>query len=284
MATDSRRAAPVRRSAERRGDRARRSGRRATPRGARRLAGRRTPRGVARRRRAFARSRSRSIPTPRSTSSIRRARPARPRASSSRTGCAGCRSGATRATASRRGRSRWCRRRCTRTRRWCVFVPAIAGGGTVVLMAKFDAAEFLRAGRAASGDARDAGAGAVSTTARPSRFRRHRPHAHSAASSAPARRSRPTLKAEVLRRWPGGLVETYGLTEGGGACMLEAHVHPDKLHTVGPADRRARVAAHRRARASRCAPGAAGEVVGRSGGMMIGYHGQPEATRRGRVA
>ena len=31
------------------------------------------------------------------------------------------------------------------------------------------------------------------------------------------------LKADVLARWPGGLVEFYGMTEGGGTCILEAH-------------------------------------------------------------
>ena len=41
------------------------------------------------------------------------------------------------------------------------------------------------------------------------------------------------LKADVLKRWPGGLVEFYGMTEGGGTCILHAHEHPDKLHTVG---------------------------------------------------
>ena len=41
------------------------------------------------------------------------------------------------------------------------------------------------------------------------------------------------LKADVLARWPGGLVEFYGMTEGGGTCILAAHEHPDKLHTVG---------------------------------------------------
>ena len=40
-------------------------------------------------------------------------------------------------------------------------------------------------------------------------------------------------KADVLRRWPGGLIEYYGMTEGGGSCILPAHLHPDKLHTVG---------------------------------------------------
>jgi acyl-CoA synthetase (AMP-forming)/AMP-acid ligase II len=86
------------------------------------------------------------------------------------------------------------------------------------------------------------------------------------------------LKADVLKRWPGGLVEFYGMTEGGGTCILEAHLHPDKLHTVGqPAegsdirliDESGREVAH----------GEAGEVVGHSAGMMVGYHRQPEKTR-----
>ena len=37
----------------------------------------------------------------------------------------------------------------------------------------------------------------------------------------------------MLERWPGGLIEFYGMTEGGGTCILDAHGHPDKLHTVG---------------------------------------------------
>ena len=86
------------------------------------------------------------------------------------------------------------------------------------------------------------------------------------------------LKADVLRRWPGALVEMYGMTEGGGTCILEAHAHPDKLHTVGrPApghDIRLIDEEGREVPA-----GEAGEVVGRSPGMMKGYHGRPEKTR-----
>lgn len=41
------------------------------------------------------------------------------------------------------------------------------------------------------------------------------------------------LKAEVLKRMPGGLIEIYGMTEGGVACIFPVHEHPDKLHTVG---------------------------------------------------
>jgi acyl-CoA synthetase (AMP-forming)/AMP-acid ligase II len=86
------------------------------------------------------------------------------------------------------------------------------------------------------------------------------------------------LKAEVLARWPGGLVEFYGMTEGGGTCILEAHQHPDKLHTVG------RPAPGHDIRlidedGQEVPAGEAGEVVGRSPGMMKGYHGRPEKTR-----
>ncbi len=86
------------------------------------------------------------------------------------------------------------------------------------------------------------------------------------------------LKADVLARWPGTLVEFYGMTEGGGTCILEAHLHATKLHTVGqPAEghdiRLIDDAGHE------AAAGEAGEVVGHSAGMMTGYHGQPEMTR-----
>jgi acyl-CoA synthetase (AMP-forming)/AMP-acid ligase II len=89
------------------------------------------------------------------------------------------------------------------------------------------------------------------------------------------------LKADVLARWPGGLVEFYGMTEGGGTCLLEAHLHPDKLHTVGrPApgtDMRLIDEAGRELPAG--VADTTGEVVGHSPGMMVGYHGRPEATR-----
>jgi long-chain acyl-CoA synthetase len=86
------------------------------------------------------------------------------------------------------------------------------------------------------------------------------------------------LKAQVLARWPGGLTEFYGMTEGGGTCILDAHARPDKLGTVG------RPAAGHDMRlidesGDELPPGATGEVVGHSPGMMSGYHGRPELTR-----
>ena len=85
------------------------------------------------------------------------------------------------------------------------------------------------------------------------------------------------LKADVVARWPGGLIEFYGMTEGGGTCILAAHEHPTKLHTVGqPAEGHdLRVIDEAGAE---LAHGAIGEVVGHSAGMMTGYHGQPGKT------
>jgi long-chain acyl-CoA synthetase len=94
-------------------------------------------------------------------------------------------------------------------------------------------------------------------------------------TSAPLREQ---TKREVLRRWPVALVEFYGMTEGGGSCILEARQHPDKLHTVG---RPAPGHVLRLIDEAGCEVGVgeAGEIVGRSPSMMTGYHGRPEATR-----
>lgn len=86
------------------------------------------------------------------------------------------------------------------------------------------------------------------------------------------------LKADVLTRWPGGLVEYYGMTEGGGTCILEAHNFPDKLHTVGkPAEGHDIRLVDEEGR--ELPPGSIGEVVGRSASMMTGYQNQPAKTR-----
>jgi acyl-CoA synthetase (AMP-forming)/AMP-acid ligase II len=103
-----------------------------------------------------------------------------------------------------------------------VFLPTLAHGGTAMLMAKFDAGEFLRL----SQERRATHAMLV-----PVQYRRimERPdfgeydlssYVLKLSTSAPFPAA---LKADVLRRWRGGLVEFYGMTEGGGATMLVAH-------------------------------------------------------------
>ena len=81
-----------------------------------------------------------------------------------------------------------------------------------------------------------------------------------------------------LRRWPGALVDLYGLTEGGGTCVLMAHEHPDKLHTVGRP-----VAGHDvriiDEQGNELPAGQTGEIVGHSPIMMSGYHKLPGPTR-----
>jgi len=88
------------------------------------------------------------------------------------------------------------------------------------------------------------------------------------------------LKAEVLRRMPGGLVEIYSMTEGGVVCLLAAHEFPDKLHTVGrPAPGSEMKVLDDEDR--EVPPGTPGNLVGRSQTMMSGYQNQPEKTREG---
>ena len=155
-------------------------------------------------------------------------------------------------------------------------LPALAGGGTVVLMPKFEAHGFLELSERHH---------VTHAMLVPIQYRRivDNPkfdqfdlssYVMKFATSAPFAGE---LKAEVLSRWPGGLTEYYGMTEGGGSCMLLAHLHPDKLHTVGPPipghemlviDEDGRV----------LPPGEAGEVVGRSRAMMNGYRNQPGLT------
>lgn len=157
------------------------------------------------------------------------------------------------------------------------FFPTLGLGGTVVLMGKFEAGRYLDLAQEHR---------ATHTMLVPVQYQRLMAHPGfdrydlssfrmKFCTSAPFRAE---LKADVLERWPGGLVEYYGITEGGGTCILYAHETPDKLHTVG----RPAPTSHIRLidEAGReVAPGETGEVVGRSPGMMTGYHKQPEKTR-----
>ena len=158
-----------------------------------------------------------------------------------------------------------------------VLFPTLGFGGALVLMAKFDAGHFLQLAERWR---------VTHTMLVPVQYQRIMAHDAFAAfdlssfrmkfcTSAPFRAE---LKSDVLARWPGGLTEFYGMTEGGGTCILEAHRHRDKLHTVG------RPAPGHDIRlideeGNEVARGAAGEVVGHSPAMMTAYHRQPDKTR-----
>ena len=158
-----------------------------------------------------------------------------------------------------------------------VFFPTVAAGGTVVLMPKFDALRYLALAQQHR---------VTHTMLVPVQYQRLMARPEFAGFDLTSFRvkfstSAPfpaALKADVLARWPGGLVEFYGMTEGGGTCILDAHARPDKLHTVG------RPAAGHDIRlideaGHEVAAGEAGEVVGHSPSMMTGYHRQPVLSR-----
>jgi acyl-CoA synthetase (AMP-forming)/AMP-acid ligase II len=85
------------------------------------------------------------------------------------------------------------------------------------------------------------------------------------------------LKAEVVRRMPGALIEIYSMTEGGVVCLLRADTNPDKLHTVGIPWAGSQVFTIDE-QLNRLPAGEIGELVGRSTTMMSGYQNQPEKT------
>ncbi len=155
--------------------------------------------------------------------------------------------------------------------------PTLAMGGTLVMQAKFDVEKFLQL----SEKHRASHAMLV-----PVQYRRIMAHPSfdkfdltsykmKFSTSAPFAAD---VKADVVKRWPGGLREYYGLTEGGGTCMLAAELFPDKLHTVGqplPGHDMRLIDEN----GEEVAAGEIGEVVGHSPIMMNGYHNNPEKSR-----
>ncbi|MCA3255653.1 MAG: acyl--CoA ligase [Alphaproteobacteria bacterium] len=156
------------------------------------------------------------------------------------------------------------------------FLPSLAHGGAVVLMAKFDAGAWLRLAQTVR---------ATHTMLVPVQYTRLLAHPDFDATDLSSLQlkfctSAPfsaAAKREVLDRMPGGLVEYFGMTEGGGTCVLVAHEWPDKLHTVG------RPAPGHDIRligedGVEVPVGEIGEIVGHSGATMSGYHNRPDAT------
>ncbi|WP_026326031.1 class I adenylate-forming enzyme family protein [Sphingomonas sp. Mn802worker] len=156
------------------------------------------------------------------------------------------------------------------------FLPTLGWGGSVVLMEKFEAHAYLELAEQYR---------ATHTMLVPVQYQRIMAlpdfdrfdlsaFRFKTCTSAPFAAA---LKRDVVARWPGLLIEYYGMTEGGASCALNATEYPDKLHTVG------RPLPGHEIRlidddGIEVASGEMGEVVGRSGAMMNGYHGREQAT------
>ncbi len=155
--------------------------------------------------------------------------------------------------------------------------PTLAMSGTLVMMTKFDVEKFLQL----SEKYRASHAMLV-----PVQYRRIMAHPEFGKYNLSAYKMKfstsapfaADVKADVVKRWPGGLREYYGLTEGGGTCMLAAELYPNKLHTVGqplPGHDMRLIDEN----GEEVGPGEIGEVVGHSPIMMNGYHNNPEKSR-----
>ncbi len=157
-------------------------------------------------------------------------------------------------------------------------MPTLVGGGTLVLMPKFDAAQYL----ALLQEER-----CTHTMLVPVQYKRIMQlpdfDAYDLSSmrmkfstSAPLR---AVLKQDILNRFPGGLVEIYGLTEGGGTTVLAAHLHPHKLDSVGQPSPGVELQ-FIDDNGTPVKPGEIGEICGRSPTMMSGYFGREDLTRQ----
>jgi acyl-CoA synthetase (AMP-forming)/AMP-acid ligase II len=156
------------------------------------------------------------------------------------------------------------------------FMPTLTFGGTVVLMPKFDATRYLELAQQYR---------VTHTMLVPVQYQRLMAHPEfdrydlssfqaKFCTSAPFAAS---IKADVVRRWPGRLTEYYGMTEGGGSCQLEANDWPAKLHSVGQPMEGHDIRLIDEL-GNEVAAGEIGEVVGHSPAMMTGYYGQPDKT------
>jgi acyl-CoA synthetase (AMP-forming)/AMP-acid ligase II len=156
-------------------------------------------------------------------------------------------------------------------------IPALTLGGTVVLMKKFDARGYLELAQKHH---------VTHTMLVPVQYQRLMDFpefdrydlSHFQAKFCTSAPFRADLKRDILKRWPGNLIEYYGMTEGGGRTELHCHLHPDKLHTVGQPAKGHDIRLIDD-NGKEVAPGESGEVVGSSGAMMKGYHRMADKTR-----
>ncbi|HWM47447.1 MAG TPA: class I adenylate-forming enzyme family protein [Xanthobacteraceae bacterium] len=153
---------------------------------------------------------------------------------------------------------------------------ALAYGARVILMRKFDASRYLAIAEQER---------ATHTMLVPVQYRRILAVPDFDARDLTAFKLKQStgapldaaLKQELVERWPGRMIDVFGMTEGGTTCILDVGAHPDKRHTVG------RPSPGHDIRlidddGNELPAGATGEIVGRSPFMMTRYHNQPEMT------
>ena len=156
------------------------------------------------------------------------------------------------------------------------FLPTLFGGSTVYLMPKFDARGYLEIVQSEK---------ITHTMLVPVQYKRIMDVPDfdqfdlssmrvKFSTSAPLRAD---VKADVLARFPGKLLEYYGLTEGGGVTVLNSAEHPDKLHTVGQLAPGNDIRLIDEA-GNEVPKGAVGEICGRGPTMMAGYFGRDDLT------
>jgi len=156
------------------------------------------------------------------------------------------------------------------------FLPTLYGGSTVYLMPKFDARGYLEIVQREK---------ITHTMLVPVQYKRIMDVPDfdqfdlssmqvKFSTSAPLRAE---VKADVLARFPGKLLEYYGLTEGGGVTVLNSAEHPDKLHTVGQTAPGNEIRLIDEA-GKEVPKGEVGEICGRGPTMMAGYFGRDDLT------
>ncbi|HYH21495.1 MAG TPA: class I adenylate-forming enzyme family protein [Azospirillum sp.] len=156
-------------------------------------------------------------------------------------------------------------------------LPTLSGGGTVVLMRKFDARGYLELAQ------RERVTHTMLVPVQYERllalpdFDRFDLTSFRAKLSTSAPLRGPVLR-QILDRWPGKMFEVYGMTEGGVSTVLDATSFPDKLDSVGRPSTGAEVRILDQ-QGRELPPGAVGEIVGRSPMMMTGYHNAEALTR-----
>lgn len=158
------------------------------------------------------------------------------------------------------------------------FLGALWGGGTVEIVEKFDAGQFIELAERVR---------ATHLFLVPAQVTRLLAHSSFSGADLSATRLKYVagsklqveLKERMTTDWPGPLVEVYGMSEGAPFTVLFASERADKLKSVGQAppgasleiiDEDDNILPH----------GEVGEIAGYSGSMMLGYNNRPEETAK----